>query len=131
MASETTSQETRDVAPPAETEQQHIQASPSSPVGPPTGIDTSFQHAASTPPDDGDEVPAERIKKPSEVNRDDPNVNVVELPPRSPTFKEQVYGYAKLIHGTVLGQPNVKEQGTQVLRGEQGIPLRRGSPSSK
>lgn len=43
-------------------------------------------------PEDGDEVRAEQIKKPSEVNRDDPSINVVELPPRSPTFKEQVYG---------------------------------------
>lgn len=31
----------------------------------------------------------------------------------------------------VLGQPGVKEQGTQVLRGEQGVPLRRGSQSAK
>lgn len=31
----------------------------------------------------------------------------------------------------VLGQPGIKEQGQQVLRGEQSIPLRRGSQSSK
>ena len=44
------------------------------------------------PPSDGKNVPADQIKKPSEVNRDDPNINVVELPPQSPTFKERVYG---------------------------------------
>lgn len=31
----------------------------------------------------------------------------------------------------VLGRSDVKEHGAQVLRGEQGIPLRRNSQSSK
>lgn len=44
------------------------------------------------PGDGGREVRAEQIKKPSEVNQDDPNANAVEVPPHSPTFKEQVYG---------------------------------------
>ncbi|KAH0831995.1 hypothetical protein J3R83DRAFT_12898 [Lanmaoa asiatica] len=93
MASETLmpSQNTRDAAPPTETEQQRIQASPSSAAGPPTAIDTSLQQAF-IPSGDGNGVRADQIKKPSEVNRDDPNIDVVELPPHSPTFKEQVYG---------------------------------------
>ena len=51
MASETPSQDTRDVVPPTEAEQQPIQASPSSssPAGPPTqaGTDTSLQDGMS------------------------------------------------------------------------------------
>ncbi|KAF8442989.1 hypothetical protein L210DRAFT_1058753 [Boletus edulis BED1] len=125
MAGETTPSQ---VVPPAGTDsEQRLQASASSPV---TGIDTSPQQA-SAPPDAGSEIRAEQIKKPSEVNQADPDVNVVELPPRSPTFKEQVYGYARLVRGTMLGRPDVKEQGTKVLRGEQGIPMRRDSQSSK
>ncbi|KAG6377030.1 hypothetical protein JVT61DRAFT_1078 [Boletus reticuloceps] len=89
MAGKTTPSQ---VVPPAETDsEQRLQASASSPVVPPTGIDTSPQQA-SAPPDDGSEIRAEQIKKPSEVNQADPDVNVVELPPRSPTFKEQVFG---------------------------------------
>ncbi|KAI9573659.1 hypothetical protein HD554DRAFT_2310811 [Boletus coccyginus] len=120
------SQNNPDVVPPAGTEQQRVQAPPSSLAGPPTGTGNPPQQA-SFPPGNGNEVRAEQIKKPSEVNRDDPNINVVELPPHNPTFKEQAYGYAKVIRGTVLGQSDVKERGAKVLRGEEGIPQRRGS----
>ncbi|KAF9220889.1 hypothetical protein BS17DRAFT_713041 [Gyrodon lividus] len=64
---------------------------PPSTVAHPTTVDTVPQQA-STSPGDGGEVRADQIKKSSDVNRNDPNINVVELPPRSPTFKEQVYG---------------------------------------
>lgn len=37
-------------------------------------------------------MPADQIKKPSEVHQDDPTIKVVEPSPHSPTFKEQVYG---------------------------------------
>ncbi|KAN0087510.1 hypothetical protein V8E55_006131 [Tylopilus felleus] len=134
----TTTETTPDAVPPAETEQQGIQPSPSAPIDPPPQavINASTlqqEPTESAPPHDGDEVRAEQIKKPSEVTQDDPNINVVGPPPQpeSPTFKEQVYGYAKLIRGTVLGRSDVKEHGAQVLRGEQGIPLRRNSQSSK
>ncbi|KIK92963.1 hypothetical protein PAXRUDRAFT_829478 [Paxillus rubicundulus Ve08.2h10] len=123
-------------------EQQRAQViEPTSAASHPTPVDK-----APTSPVDVKKIPADQIKKPSEVNRDDPNINVVELPPKSPTFKEQVYGYARVIRGTVscdvdvswrmnlmrlsremLAKPGVKEQGEQVLRGEQPIPERRGS----
>ncbi|KAG2124250.1 uncharacterized protein EDB93DRAFT_1258884 [Suillus bovinus] len=97
----------------------------------PTKIDTAPQQA-STSPGDGTHIPADQIRKPSEVDRNDPNINVVEIPAeikRSPTFKEQVFGYAKVIRGTALGKSDVKEHGEQVLRGEETIPVkgRRGS----
>ncbi|KAH7885432.1 hypothetical protein F5I97DRAFT_1928810 [Phlebopus sp. FC_14] len=104
------------------------QAIPPSKVVEPTRVDDASQQA-STSPGDGGEVRADQIRKSSEVNRDDPNVNVVEVPQRKPSFKEKVYGYAKVIRGTTLGNPNAKEEGQQVLRGEQTIPKRRGSAS--
>ncbi|KAF8843372.1 hypothetical protein BDN67DRAFT_964468 [Paxillus ammoniavirescens] len=121
---------TESSAPPAvsEPEPQHAQV-----TEPPlaVGHSTPADKPASTSPIDVKNIPAEQIKKPSEVNRDDPNINVVELPPKSPTFKEKVYGYAKVIRGTVLAKPGVKEEGEQVLRGEQTIPEGRRSQSSK
>ncbi|KIJ62550.1 hypothetical protein HYDPIDRAFT_41702 [Hydnomerulius pinastri MD-312] len=109
-------------------EHQRTQAMPPSTVAEPTTVDTATQQA-STSPGGGGEVRADQIRKPSEVNRDDPNINVVVLPPDSapkPSFKEQVFGYAKVIRGTALGKPGTKEHGEQVLRGEQ-IPKRKGS----
>ncbi|KAG2147489.1 uncharacterized protein EDB93DRAFT_1250634 [Suillus bovinus] len=84
----------------------------------PTKIDTAPQQT--------------RFASPLRSNRNDPNINVVEIPAeikRSPTFKEQVFGYAKVIRGTALGKSDVKEHGEQVLRGEETIPVkgRRGS----
>lgn len=41
------------------------------------------------------DVPADQIRRPEEVDRDDPNIRVVELPSppeRKLSFKEQVYG---------------------------------------
>ncbi|KAG1901327.1 uncharacterized protein F5891DRAFT_1028895, partial [Suillus fuscotomentosus] len=83
---------------------------------------TTAPQQASTSPGDGAHIPAE-IRNPSEVDYNDPNINVVEVPAekkRSPTFKEQTFG-----------KPNVKEHGEQVLRGEETIPVkrRRGSTS--
>lgn len=52
-------------------------------------------NAASTSPDDGAHIPADQIRNPSEVDRNDPNINVVEIPAekkQSPSFKEQVFG---------------------------------------
>ncbi|KAF9242651.1 hypothetical protein BU15DRAFT_72764 [Melanogaster broomeanus] len=114
----------------SEPEQRHTQAMPPSTVVHPTTVDTARQQA-STFPGDGGEVRADQVRKPSEVVRDDPNINVVELPPQNPTFREQVYGHAKVIRGTMLGQPDVKEHGEQVLRGEKTIPRHRGSQTSE
>lgn len=85
---------------------------------------------AATGPGSGNEVPVDQIRKPEEVNRDDPNIRVVELPPqRKPSFKEKVYGYARVIRGSALADPNIKEQGERVLRGEETIPRAGGSMS--
>ncbi|KAG2743207.1 hypothetical protein P692DRAFT_20810552 [Suillus brevipes Sb2] len=99
----------------------------------PTRVNTAPQQA-STSPDDGAHIPADQIRNPSEVDRNDPNINVVEIPAekkQSPSFKEQVFAYAQVIRGTALGKSDVKEQGEQVLRGEETIPAkRRGSTSN-
>ncbi|KIO05413.1 hypothetical protein M404DRAFT_25541 [Pisolithus tinctorius Marx 270] len=89
-----------------------------------------FINEAAAGPGSGHEVPLDQIRKPEEVDWDDPNIRVVELPPqRKPSFKERVYGYARVIRGSALADPNVKEQGERVLRGEETIPRRRGSAS--
>ncbi|KAI6113409.1 hypothetical protein EDD16DRAFT_1709516 [Pisolithus croceorrhizus] len=81
-------------------------------------------------PGSGNEVPVNQIRKPKEVNRDDPNIRIVDLPPqRKPSFKEKVYGYARVIRGSTFGDPNIKEQGERVLRGEETISRARGSVS--
>ncbi|KAG1825003.1 hypothetical protein EV424DRAFT_712475 [Suillus variegatus] len=93
----------------------------------PTKVDTAPQQA-STSPGDGAHIPADQIRNPSEVDYNDPNINVVEVPAekkRSPTFKEQVFGYAKVIRGKAFGKSDVKEHGEQVLRGEETIPVKR------
>ncbi|KAG2151463.1 hypothetical protein DEU56DRAFT_908311 [Suillus clintonianus] len=105
---------------------------PPSKVVEPTKVDTAPQQA-STSPGDGSHIPADQIRDPSEVDRNDPNINVVEIPGEKlphPSFKEQVFGYAKVIRGTALGKADVKEKGEQVLRGEETVPKRRGSTSN-
>lgn len=48
---------------------------------------------ASSVPDLGHGIPADQIYRPEEVNRDDPNIRVVELPPpQEPSFKEKMHG---------------------------------------
>jgi len=49
---------------------------------------------ASTSPGDGSQIPADQIRHPSEVDRNDPNINIVEVPvdTKKPSFKEQVFG---------------------------------------
>ncbi|KAJ7079754.1 hypothetical protein B0H15DRAFT_953849 [Mycena belliarum] len=52
--------------------------------------------------------------------------NVVHVPqdsaqPPVVPFKEQVIGVAKKTRGTLLGKPELKEHGEQILRGESGI----------
>lgn len=102
---------------------------PPSHVAGPTTVTSAPQQAA-TAPASGNEVPVDQIRKPEEVDRDDPNIRVVELPPqRDPPFKEKVYGYARVIRGTALADPNIKEQGERVLRGEETIPRAGGSVS--
>ncbi|KAG1882679.1 hypothetical protein F4604DRAFT_1678190 [Suillus subluteus] len=105
---------------------------PPSKVVEPTKVNTAPQQA-STSPGDGAHIPADQIRDPSEVDRNDPNINVVEIPAekkKSPSFKDQVFGYAKVIRGKGLGKPAVKEQGERVLRGEETVPAkRRGSTS--
>ncbi|KAG1748559.1 hypothetical protein EDB19DRAFT_1872182 [Suillus lakei] len=105
---------------------------PPSKVVEPTKVNTAPQQA-STSPGDGSHIPADKIHNPSEVDRNDPNINVVEIPgekKQAPSFKEQVFGYAKVIRGTALGKSDVKEHGEQVLRGEETVPVkRRGSTS--
>ncbi|KAG0703752.1 hypothetical protein DFH29DRAFT_914866, partial [Suillus ampliporus] len=67
---------------------------PPSKVVEPTRINTLPQQAA-TSSGDGAHIPADQIRLPSEVDRNDPNINVVELPTekkQSPSFKEQVFG---------------------------------------
>ncbi|KAG1742304.1 uncharacterized protein EDB91DRAFT_305869 [Suillus paluster] len=94
-------------------------------------VNTAPQQA-STSPGDGGRIPADQIRLPSEVDRNDPNINVVELPAEKKqplSFKEQVFGYSQVIRGTTLGKPDVKEHGEQVLRGEESLPKRRGSTS--
>ncbi|OAX44343.1 hypothetical protein K503DRAFT_852753 [Rhizopogon vinicolor AM-OR11-026] len=103
---------------------------PPSQVTKPTRVNSAPQQA-STSPGDGSKIPADQIHHPSEVDPNDPNLNVVEVPgdSKKPTFKEQVFGYAKVIRGTTLGKQEVKQHGEQVLRGEETIPKRRGSTS--
>ncbi|KAG2362949.1 hypothetical protein BDR07DRAFT_1330897 [Suillus spraguei] len=105
---------------------------PPSKVVEPTRVNTAPQQAA-TSPGDGTHIPADQIRHPSEVDRNDPNINVVEIPAEKkppPSFKEQVFGYAKVIRGTALGKSDVKEHGEQVLRGEETIPTKRRSSTS-
>ncbi|KAJ8593932.1 hypothetical protein M405DRAFT_809957 [Rhizopogon salebrosus TDB-379] len=103
---------------------------PPSEVVQPTRVNTAPQQA-STSPGDGSHIPAQQIRQPSEVDPNDPNINIVEVPgdSKKPSFKEQVFGYAKVIRGTTLGKEEVKQHGEQVLRGEETIRKRRGSTS--
>ncbi|KAI6151383.1 hypothetical protein EDD17DRAFT_1636727 [Pisolithus thermaeus] len=95
---------------------------PSHFAGPTTA--TAAPQQAATGPGSGNEVPVNQIRKPKEVNRDDPNIRIVDLPPqRKPSFKE------KVIRGSTFGDPNIKEQGERVLRGEETISRARGSVS--
>ncbi|KAG2137643.1 hypothetical protein BD769DRAFT_1773546 [Suillus cothurnatus] len=98
----------------------------------PTKVNTAPQQA-STSPGHGAHISPDQIRDPSEVDRNDPNINVVEIPAEKkppPSFKQQVFGYAKVIRGKSLGNSAVKEQGKRVLRGEETIPTkRRGSTS--
>ncbi|RDB14665.1 hypothetical protein Hypma_016342 [Hypsizygus marmoreus] len=77
----------------------------------PTRSDTPPQQGA-TQPGDG-----------SEVHVRQPATNIVEVPsdqtgaPKVP-FKEQVIGVAKKTRGTLLGKPDVKEQGEMILEGK-------------
>ncbi|EGN98536.1 hypothetical protein SERLA73DRAFT_139032 [Serpula lacrymans var. lacrymans S7.3] len=91
-------------------------------VAPPTVVDTLPQQA-STSPGDGSEVQAKPdIRKPSEVDMDDPNINVVVLPAEKPSFKQQVFGYAQVARGTAMRKPSLKERGENILRGEESMP---------
>jgi hypothetical protein len=58
---------------------------------------------------------------------------VVEIPAEKkppPSFKQQVFGYAKVIRGKGLGKTATMEQGERLLRGEETISAkRRGSTS--
>jgi hypothetical protein len=59
-------------------------------------VDTLFNSfcVASTSPGDGSKIPADQIRRSSEVDRNDPNLNVVEVPgdSKKPSFKEKVFG---------------------------------------
>lgn len=59
-------------------------------------VDTLYNYfcAASTSPGDGSKIPADQIRRSSEVDRNDPNLNVVEVPgdSKKPSFKEKVFG---------------------------------------
>ncbi|KAH7927818.1 hypothetical protein BV22DRAFT_1127130 [Leucogyrophana mollusca] len=106
---------------------QKTQVQPPSEVAPSTRIDTAPQQA-STSPGDGAEVHQDQIRDISEVDTNDSNINVVMVPggQQKPSFKDQVFGYAKVVRGTTLRKPEVKEHGEQVLRGEDA-PRRRDS----
>ncbi|KAG2125554.1 hypothetical protein BD769DRAFT_826604 [Suillus cothurnatus] len=126
----------------------NIAPRPPSKVVEPTKVNTAPQQA-STSPGDGAHIPADQIRDPSEVDRNDPNINVVEIPAEKkppPSFKQQVFGeclsynsdirthapvgYAKVIRGKGLGNTATTEQGERLLRGEETIPTkRRGSTS--
>jgi len=68
---------------------------------------------ASTQPGDGNEVHMETR----------PEANTVEVPGdrKKVPFKEQVVGGAKKIRGTVLGKPELKQQGQQILDGKESF----------
>lgn len=59
-------------------------------------VDTLFDSLclASTSPGDCSKIPADQIRRSSEVDRNDPNLNVVEVPGDSKklSFKEKVFG---------------------------------------
>jgi len=80
-------------------------------VAPPTRSD-SIPQQASTQPGDGREVHYDSPihGNPHPVGRTTDSGKV--------PFKERVIGVAKKTRGTLLGQPDVKEHGEQILRGE-------------
>ncbi|TFY55782.1 hypothetical protein EVJ58_g8030 [Rhodofomes roseus] len=43
---------------------------------------------------------------------------VIQQPAKKQSFAEEVVGYAKQIRGTVLRQPETKEMGEKILKGE-------------
>jgi len=77
-------------------------------VAPPTKVDNVPQQA-STQPGDGNEV---RFSSPPHAEPH-PTETTGKVP-----FKEQVIGVAKKARGSILGKPDVKEHGDQILRGE-------------
>ncbi|EIW74663.1 hypothetical protein CONPUDRAFT_77936 [Coniophora puteana RWD-64-598 SS2] len=101
-------------------------AQPPSTVAQPTRVD-SVPQQGSTMPGDGSEVhdKSSVVRDPAEAEKlkNDPNVNVVEVPGEKPSFKDQVFGYAKVIQGKTLGKPKVQERGHEVLKGnEEAMP---------
>ncbi|EIN12566.1 hypothetical protein PUNSTDRAFT_42143 [Punctularia strigosozonata HHB-11173 SS5] len=91
------------------------QATAPSQTAQPTRVSTPPQQA-STQPGDG----SVKTVRPDEVDRNDPNINVVELPPQAGKipWKDQVIGHAKNIRGTAVGNKSTKEQGQKILNGE-------------
>lgn len=89
---------------------------------------TNLTPQRASPPGLENGIPADQIYRPEDVNRDDPNIHIIDLPPqKKPSFKEQILGYASVIRGTAFAKPDVKEHGERVLRGEEAIHRRRGS----
>ncbi|KAF9046549.1 hypothetical protein BJ165DRAFT_1173281 [Panaeolus papilionaceus] len=77
----------------------------------PTRIDTPRQQA-STAPDDGNRVHFGE-KNLEQIN----NQTTTERQEKDVPFKEQVIGYAQKTRGTLLGKPDLKEHGEQILEG--------------
>ncbi|KAI0064122.1 hypothetical protein BV25DRAFT_1823662 [Artomyces pyxidatus] len=77
-------------------------------VAPPTQVDTASQQA-STQPGDG-----------SEVRDPAAGASTVGATPELPKvpFKDQVIAHAKKSRGTLLGKPELKEHGNQILQGQ-------------
>ncbi|EPS96559.1 hypothetical protein FOMPIDRAFT_1053199 [Fomitopsis schrenkii] len=65
------------------------------------------QHSAHTSP------PATQA-----TNTQGPTPIIVQQPAKKHSFAEEVVGYAKEIRGTLLRQPETKEMGEKILKGE-------------
>ncbi|PPQ75817.1 hypothetical protein CVT24_002679 [Panaeolus cyanescens] len=78
----------------------------------PTRVDTPRQQA-STEPNDGSRV--HFGERNLQENR---NQTTAERQEQGVPFKEQVIGYAQKTRGTLLGKPELKEHGQQILEGQ-------------
>jgi len=77
---------------------------PSESAPPPTRSETEPQQA-STQPGGGSEIRANQVEAPG---------GTTKVP-----FKEQVIGVAKKTRGTLLGKPELKQQGERILEGKE------------
>ncbi|KAF8073951.1 hypothetical protein FPV67DRAFT_1479937 [Lyophyllum atratum] len=76
------------------------------------------------PPTRTDSIPQQGATQPgggSELHSGQQGPNVVQIPcePAKVPFKEQVIGVARKTRGTVLGKPELKQEGEMILEGKK------------